>query len=229
MLVFVAGGEEEPERDDHHPGGDELHPQDRLAEKGPGEDPAEEGGGREEDLRPGGAQVLRAPDVEHDGRAVAERPDARARSPIGRDWHRTPSMRNARIEVRSPRDDPLREGGLGRGEAVHERGQVVVEPPAEAGEGHEDRAPARNRSRRAPARITPAATTRTGRGPGLPVEVLPEERPGEDRGGHGLEVQPEGDGGGRGEREAEKQEDRPEPAPEDHRSEEHEEVPRLPA
>ena len=107
VLVLVPDGKHQRDSAHHEAGGPELNCRRPLAEHEPGKQDAKKRRAREEDLRAARSQRQAAFDHKTDDKV-----------------DRTCS-------------DALDRGGLRGGEPAHQGGQVVVEAPADAREGHQ--------------------------------------------------------------------------------------------
>jgi len=73
MMVLLHG--QQGQGADEQASGNGVEPGQLLPEGPDRQQDAEEGGGREDDLAPGGAEPLRCCDVEDDAHSIAQRPD----------------------------------------------------------------------------------------------------------------------------------------------------------
>lgn len=131
-----------PEHEKHAGGearqGRELPWLDRLTKPGPRNERAEERGQGEEQLGAHGSQLLGRRYIENDGEPVAHRSDGQGR---GRrvELGQSPIQREADGEIDGSGDEAFGHGRLGRRESAHQRGQVVIDSPEEAGAQDEGR------------------------------------------------------------------------------------------
>ena len=139
MLVFVRVAvpeEEEDQRQDEHSRGADLEGRDRLSQHGGRKRHAEEGRAREDHLRPGGPEDLRGQYIENDAEPVGEgaHPQRDSNPGKGSDSARE---RDTDPQVHDARDETFPERDLRRADPVDQRGEMVVESPAESGAGDE--------------------------------------------------------------------------------------------
>jgi hypothetical protein len=187
VRMAVPAREQQRDGEREQRGARRVGPSERLAEPAEGERGAEERRAREAGLRPRRTELLRRRDVQRDARAIAEAAHAerdRDRAGAGCEGLEGEPQR----EVDAPRGEALPERAARGGDAIDQRGQLVVERPA----------PARSRDeqRRQPARPAAARGDDEPRGdhtrdaePARSRERLAEKQRAERRRGGQLEVQ----------------------------------------
>lgn len=212
VLVGVLAPEERRDRGGEQDAGSRVLRSEALAQQREGEHRAHEGGGREDALGAGGADLVSGGDVERDAGTVGQDAhDQRRSQGVGRRDDRC--EREPDREVRAPGNEALDEGAARGRDAVDQRREVVVEAPARA----------RERDQQGGLHTRPAAASGEQRAaghdarnpePSEPAQVLAEEGDTEHGRRHHLQVEEQRHRAGAREPQAEEEEHRPENAPE---------------
>lgn len=188
VLMFMLISDEQHERNSENTSGNEVPDNEGFGQDDRRQSRPKKWGGGKEHLRPSGTELLSCCDVEGDACTVGQRTYQKAPKNQAYVGERR-SYCARQHEVERAGSEALPECALGRGDAVNQRRQVVVETPEQARQSDERRCSKTARS--LADRDDHACRDNADRPhPAPPAQVVAEDHVAQERRGHEFEVEP---------------------------------------